>query len=65
LENSDFGLIAASAEALATLGDARGLPVFEAARKKTSSAFLTGILEKSEERLRQSASATAPRSSAN
>ena len=65
VERSDYSLTAASAEALATLGDARGLPVFEAARKKTSSPFLSNILEKSEQQLRQSASSPSPRSSAN
>ena len=54
VDKADFNLTGSAAEALATLGDPRGLVVFESLRKKTESAALASVLMKSEERLRLS-----------
>jgi HEAT repeat protein len=51
--NSEFGLSAASAEALATLGDARGLAVFERLTKDvTAPPQLAGVLGRFRDQLR-------------
>ena len=61
VEKGDFGLTSASAEALAALGDARGLAVFAAARKKAEGTFLVNVLMGFEERLRLSTMGPAQR----
>jgi len=60
VDKVDFNLTGASAEALATLGDPRGLAVFDNARKKAEGTGLGEVLEKSEERLRLSTMSPSP-----
>jgi aminopeptidase N len=56
LEKSDFGLVVGSAEALVSLGDPRGIAVFEDVLKKAGDIpQLRAMLSQFQERLRQSA----------
>jgi aminopeptidase N len=55
VEKRDFGLASAAADALVTLGDARGLAVFDDLMKKTTDGQIRGFLSQFQERLRRSA----------
>jgi HEAT repeat protein len=62
LDKADSALTGAAAEALADLGDPRGLAIFDEMLKKTERTSFTSVLTKSQERLRRIATgpATSP-----
>ena len=55
VDKRDFALASAAADSLVTLGDARGLAVFDDLIKKTTDAQIRGFLSQFQERLRRSA----------
>jgi aminopeptidase N len=54
VETSNFQLLAAAGNALVTLGDPRGVDVFEEVRKASDNAQLQGFIMQMEERLKKS-----------
>jgi aminopeptidase N len=55
VDKRDFALASAAADALVTLGDARGLAAFDELMKKTTDGQIRGFLSQFQERLRRSA----------
>jgi aminopeptidase N len=61
IATSNFQLIAAAGNALVTLGDARGVDVFEEVRKASDNAQLQSFIMQMEERLKKSLQTAAPK----
>jgi aminopeptidase N len=60
LAGADFNLANAAAEALVTLGDQRGLAIFEQARKQTTNPQAQFFIMQFEQRLKQQSASPAP-----